>query len=191
MGGAVQTDQPSALLITWSCYGTWLPGDRRGFDSNMLNPKGHFERKHNVPGTPLTADDRYTRTIAENRQRGATVWLSRSLASTAAKGLIEAASTRQWRILRGAVMANHIHVVVFDCPDNGPLVRRILKGVSQRAMSLAVGQSRRWWTQGGSDRYLHGHLAIEAAIRYVANQEGMLAAIRDGQVVAEDLRGPR
>ena len=62
-----------------------------------------------------------------------------------------------WRIVRGAIMANHIHVVIADCPDDGPGVRRILKGNSQADLSDAAGATRRSWTQGGSDRYLHDH----------------------------------
>jgi hypothetical protein len=176
----VQIDQPFALLITWTCYGTWLPGDRRGYVSNTLRPAGNFERKRNLPGTPVAADDPYTRAVARSHQRRPTVWLSSALAFAAADALSEAACLRRWQLLRGAVMANHCHVVVFDCPDSGPLVRRILKGVSQRALSRAVGQPRRWWTQGGSDRYLHGHAAIEAAIHYVADQQRMLATILNG-----------
>ncbi|MCH7687154.1 MAG: hypothetical protein IH899_10815 [Planctomycetes bacterium] len=69
-----------------------------------------------------------------------------------------------------------------DCPDDGPAVRRVFKGVSQAALSRRHGQPRRWWTQGGSDRYLHTERAILGACRYVAGQEGMLVGIVDGKV---------
>ncbi len=42
-------------LLTWTCYGHWLPGDSRGFVGNVLNDLG--ERVvHNLPGTPYAAD---------------------------------------------------------------------------------------------------------------------------------------
>lgn len=79
-------------------------------------------------------------------------------------------------------MRNHVHVLVCNCPDDGPAVRRVLKGVSQAALNDVEGV-RRWWTSGGSDRYKHGNDAIEAAFAYVANQEGKLVEIVETQVV--------
>lgn len=128
------------------------------------------------------ADDAYTRQRARALQKGPTSLLSSGLALDTAEALIEAAHQRGWRIVRGAVMSNHVHVLVMDCPDDGPAVRRILKGSSQAALSEKAGQSRRWWTAGGSDRYKHTWEAIEAAIHYVAQQPGMLAEIVDMEV---------
>ena len=138
----MEPDQPFALLITWTCYGTWLPGDERGHVSNTLLPEGGHRGKQNVPGTPVSAGDEYTRQPARALQKGETVWLSADQARSAAQALVEAAKTREWKILRGAIMANHVHVVVSDCPDDGPAARRILKGTSQAALTSATGHSR-------------------------------------------------
>jgi REP element-mobilizing transposase RayT len=174
-------DRPFALHITWTCYTTWLPGDRRGYVSNTLLPEGGSLPRQNMPGTPVTADDPLTRERARALQKGATVYLSPEEAQWAAQALIEAARARTWRILRAAVMANHVHVVLTDCPDDGPAVRRVLKGCSQAALNKATGRRQRWWTAGGSDRYKHDHAAIEAAVEYVARQPGVLAQIVDMQ----------
>jgi len=173
---------PFALLITWTCYGTWLPGDERGYVSNTVMPTRGFLPKENTPGTPYTRDDAYARQRARALQKQPTVLLSPSEALWVAEALVQAAHSRQWRILRGAIMANHLHVVITDCPDNGPAVRRILKGNSQAALSAATGRQQRWWTAGGSDRYKHGNAAIGAAVQYVAEQPDMLAQIIDMQV---------
>ncbi len=175
----MSTDEIFALHITWTCYGTWLPGDERGHVSNVLSSEVGFDPKHNVPGTPITAGDDYTRSQARAQQKHATVWLTADQALGAAEELVKAARERHWRIPRAALMANHMHVIVMDCPRDGPAVRRALKGVSQAALSRALGKPRRWWTQGGSDRYKHGAEAVEAAIAYVANQERKLAEIVD------------
>src|SRR5207244_721441 len=130
----------------------------------------------------IAPGDAYTRERARALQKGETVWLTPAQAVVAATALVAAARERGWRILRAAVMANHIHVVITDCPDDGPSVRRVLKGVSQAALSRAQGQPQRWFTAGGSDRYKHGTAAVEAAITYVANQHGKLAEIIDMEV---------
>jgi REP element-mobilizing transposase RayT len=173
------TDEPFALLITWTCYGTWLPGDPRGHVSNVLLSEGGFQPKRNVPDTPVAAGHDHTRRRARALQRGETVRLTVDQAVVAASALVTAARERTWRIVRGAVMANHIHVVVMNCPDDGPAVRRVLKGVSQAALSRADGAARRWSTQGGSDRYKHGAAAVEAAVAYVASQKYILVEIVD------------
>ena len=171
--------RPFAIHITWTCYGTWLPGDPRGYVSNTLLPDGGFEPKQNTPGTPYTQDDTHTREQAGENQVHPTVRLGREQAVCVAETLVEAASARGWRIIRAATMDNHTHVVITDCPDDGPAVRRVLKGVTQAALSAQLGHPRRWWTEGGSDRYKHDHEAIEAAVGYVARQPGMLAGVDD------------
>jgi REP element-mobilizing transposase RayT len=180
-----------ALLITWTCYGTWLPGDRRGYVSNIRHPNRKAERKHNVPGTAFTEDHARTRELATAAQKYATAELDNQLAFVAAQSLIEASIDRQWHITRAALMWNHVHVIVTNCPDNGPEVRRILKGVSQNALSKSCGSARRWWTAGGRDRYKHGEHAILAAVNYVANQPDPLVEIVDMRIIvpASERRG--
>jgi REP element-mobilizing transposase RayT len=180
----MRPDDAFALHITWTCYGTWLPGDGRGHVSNVRLPDGSYEPKQNIPGTPIAAGDEYTRERARSLQKGETVWLAPAEALCTATALASAARERGWRIVRAAIMANHVHVVVCDCPDDGPAVRRVLKGVSQSALSRSLGHSRRWWTQGGSDRYKHGTAAVENAVNYVANQDYKLAEIVDMEVHA-------
>jgi REP element-mobilizing transposase RayT len=177
----MSNERPFALLITWTCYGTWLPGDPRGHVSNTLLPEGGFLPKENVPGTPYSQGDEFTRQRARSLQRGPTVYLTAEQALVVADSLCQAAQTRGWRILRGSVMANHVHVVVMDCPIDGPAVRRVLKGTSQASLNDHVGHNQRWWTAGGSDRYKNDWPAIEAAVKYVADQHGKLATILDGR----------
>jgi REP element-mobilizing transposase RayT len=146
-------ERPFALHITWTCYGTWLPGDPRGHVSNLQLPKGGFLPKQNVAGTPYNAGDVFTQSRARALQKQETVYLTLKQADAVAASLCRAAQSRAWRILRGAIMANHVHVVLMDCPNDGPAVRRILKGTSQADLTDHVGHTKRWWTAGGSDRY--------------------------------------
>lgn len=173
---------PFALLETWTCHGQWLPGDERGYVSNTLTDQG-YRPKRNQPGTPYDRDDARTYERAKQLQKYPTVWLTSEQASCVARSAIAAAIDRDWVILRGAVMSNHVHMLVAQCPDDGPAVRRVLKGVTQAALNKLAGTPGRWWTRGGSDRYKHGAHAIEVAERYVANQERMLVAIVNNEIV--------
>lgn len=181
-------DENFALLITWTCYGTWLPGDRRGYVANTRLADASYEPKHNIPGTPITADHPVTREHAAAKQKHATTTLDQEHALVAARAIVDACAIRHWHVVRAALMWNHVHVMVMQCPDNGPEVRRILKGVSQNAICKHDGKSRRWWTEKGSDRYLHGERAILTATQYVANQPNPLAEIVDMKVVVPSER---
>ncbi len=86
-------------------------------------------------------------------------------------------------------MGNHVHVLITDCPDDGPAVRRILKGNTQAALSRMLGHAGKWWTEGGSNRYLKGEQAIDETDDYIRNQEYILAQIIDMQVVPSERRG--
>ncbi len=81
-------------------------------------------------------------------------------------------------------MSNHVHLVTVNVPDDGPGVRRIYKGVSQKKLTERAnhGTSRRWWTAGGSDRYLHDDRSIEGAIQYVEQQHGALVRIVENAI---------
>jgi REP element-mobilizing transposase RayT len=179
-------EQPFAMFFTWTTYGTWLPGDERGHVSNRLRPDGRFEPKQNRPGTPYAAGDPFTRQRARELQSWPTVWLTEPQAAVVAKSLAELSQLRGWMILRAAVMSNHVHVVLAKCPTDGPAVRRILKGVTQSDLSKSVGQSRRWWTSGGSDRLRQGEPSILETVRYTANQPGKLAEIVENRVLCRN-----
>ena len=179
-------EQAFALLITWTCYGTWLPGDERGYVANTRSTSGGFQPLHNIPGTRVDSDDADSRLLARSLQKGTTVLLTPTQAMVAPEALVAAAAIRDWRIHRGAVMANHVHLVVVKCPDDGPAVRRVFKGVADSSLRKRFPSTGRWWTQGGSNRYLHGESAIVAAARYVENQEFCLAQIDDNVVMRID-----
>ena len=134
-------------------------------------------------GTSFDRGETATYVRARELQRHETVNLTVEQARVAARAMVEAAMEREWVILQGAVMTNHVHIVVAQCPDNGSAVRRILKGTSQAALSRFAGKLRKWWTTGGSDRYKHGEGAVAAAVRYVDEQERMLVKIVNNEIV--------
>ena len=149
---------------------------------HTLLAHGVWEGRENAPETPYAAAHERTRTIAASLQKDTTVWLTEEQAEVVALELIDSSHRRGWRIGRAAIMANHVHVVIFDTPPDGPTVRRVLKGTTQAALSKHHSSPRRWWTAGGSDRYKNDDEAIETALRYVENQKGILVEIRDGAI---------
>ncbi|MEX0715812.1 MAG: hypothetical protein WD066_04460 [Planctomycetaceae bacterium] len=178
-------DDAFALLITWTTYGTWLPGDPRGHASNIIDEDRRYERRRGEFGAPYGSGDSHTLARASRLQNDSTVWLDRESAAVAAKAIVEACRERGWRIRRAALMANHAHVLIEDCGTDAGPVRRILKGVSQAKLSDHAGINRRWFTRGGSDRRKRGANAIATAMRYVENQKGFLVRVAETAIVEE------
>jgi len=176
------SDKPFALHITWTTYGTWLPGDKRGYVSPTRLPTGGALPKKNIYGTDYTRNDPYTKHIADSQQKYDTVLLTLDLANVVAAQLIASCEERHWHIAQAAIMTNHVHVVVMLCPEDGSAVRRILKGVSQAALSKHTGKNQRWWTTRGSNRYKYDQEAIDNAVHYDQRQEGMLVGIENMKI---------
>ena len=64
-------------LLTWTCYGTWLPGDKRGFVSPR--PDGHGELVlHNIPGTPYDEDEPELERMTRSRLAGPPISLNQA-----------------------------------------------------------------------------------------------------------------
>ncbi len=172
------------LFLTWTTYGTWLPGDKRGYVSNTRLPDSRYREKNNVPGVPYDGDDAATRLAAEQAQKFDTVWLDAGQAQMAGAALCDAAQARGWHIVRAAIMANHVHVLTVGCPNDGSAVLRIYKGVSSARLSKAHGSALRWWTDGGSKRYLNDAAGIAGVERYIRDQDRILCEVVNNQVVA-------
>ncbi len=174
---------PFALFITWTTYGTWLPGDPRGYVSNTLMDNGRYTPKQNRRGSPISRGSPQTLAAAKQAQKHDTVWLRLEQAITVAEALKNAAAQRHWHIIRAAVMAGHVHTLTANCPDDGPAVRRIFKGVSNADLCTAAGTPGRWWTRGGSGRYLHSQNSADAVEQYIRNQQSILCEIINMQVI--------
>jgi REP element-mobilizing transposase RayT len=173
----------SCVFLTWSTYGTWLPGDPRGYVSNTLKPGGSYEPRHNVPGTPYTADDPFTFAQAEMLRKFPSVHLSPVTARWAAEGLILAAKENKWHITRGAIMAAHVHLLLPLADHKSWWVRKILKGRASRYMSDQQRKTWRWWAAGGRDDHVSKERSLENVARYIEGQPGILAYIEDNVIV--------
>jgi REP element-mobilizing transposase RayT len=164
-------------LLTWTTYGTWLPGDLRGFVSNVRDGLG-AEVRHNVAGTTYDANMPSLERSARAALKGTPVYLETGQAQVLIKQFRETATYRTWQLLAAAVMANHVHLVVGVVGDSEPSVLLAsFKSYGSRTLSRLWGKpsSGTWWTESGSKRKLPNLDAVHAAIHYVERQACSLA----------------
>jgi REP element-mobilizing transposase RayT len=159
-------------FLTWTTYGTWLPGDERGFVSNVREGPGP-EVRHNTPGTPYDRDMPDLRRSAQAALKCPPIYLGLEQAEALLEQFHETARYRGWELLAIGIMANHVHIVVGvpGDPDPSDLLESF-KPYGSRKLNRRWGKpaSETWWTEGGSKRKLRDEAAIRAAIEYVRNQ---------------------
>ena len=164
-------------LLTSTTYGTWLPGDERGFIGTVKDGPGPRVR-HNVPETPVDKDFRGLRQSARELLKCPPILLNQEQALVVLDQFRETAAFRRWLLLAGAVMANHFHLVVAADEDvHSTILLRDFKSYASRALNRKWSKpaSGTWWTESGSRRTLPDERAVEAAIEYVRCQQYSLA----------------
>jgi hypothetical protein len=151
-------------FLTWTTYGTWLPGDERGW----VDKSGQFR----PPNPALEAVARILLTeepcFLNDDQR-------RLVEQTIAKHC----AIRGWQLHVVRCRTNHVHVVV-TAPIHPKLVRdqfkawctRHLKEL-QRANNPDPSQALRvhWWAEGGSARWLNDEESLGEAILYMRDYQ--------------------
>jgi REP element-mobilizing transposase RayT len=150
-----------AYHLIWTTYGTWLPGDKRGWI--------HSGKLGVQPPDP-------------ERERAASALMSEAavILTPSQRAIVEQTITdhcriRNWTLHAVKARTNHIHVVVTaDCdPDE---VMNQFKAWCSRRLSddsgltrpVAVRAGRRhWFTEGGDKEVIEDEGYLENAIRYV------------------------
>jgi REP element-mobilizing transposase RayT len=157
---------------TWTTYGSWLPGDERGFVSNIRDGPGP-EVRHNIPGTPYDADMLALERAARSRLKCEPIRLTQTQADVLLHQFQETATYRERQLLAVGIMANHCHLVVGTPGDPDPSkLLADFKSYGSRSLNRRWPKpaSGTWWTDSGSKRKLPDANAILATIKYVIEQ---------------------
>ena len=161
--------EPLAYFLTWPTYGTWLPGDERGWTQY-----GHGWKP---PDTvrKLEAEAVMTEDACrfDGEQRDAVE-----------QQIAETCNIRGWELHAVNCRSNHVHIVV-TAGQAPKIVRNQLKAWCTRRLKELEAVHRdaqgreleetalreNWWAERGSQRFINDAESLEAAILYV----------RDGQ----------
>ena len=152
-------DDPIALFLTWSTYGTWLPGDSRGWVDY-----GRGWRLP-VPWRQLETAARMTEDACR---------LTSEMRAAVEQQLEETCGIRSWQLFAKNCRYNHVHIVV-AAPNTDPKrVRTTLKAWASRCLRDGFDRSREnWWTERGSIRRIFDEASLEAAIIYVKDGQDL------------------
>jgi hypothetical protein len=166
---------PLAYFLTWSTYGTWLPGDTRGW----------IEYRHGwrLPDPVLELES--AARMTENACR-----LSIQQRRIVEAQIVETCQIRGWLLHAVNCRSNHLHVVV-TANRHPKIVRnqlkawctRRLKEAQRHELAMTGGRTRGnsttprilscavvrqcWWAERGSQRFINDEETLELAILYV------------------------
>jgi REP element-mobilizing transposase RayT len=154
---------PLAFFLTWTTYGTWLPGDSRGWTDSA--------------GSMHTAAPRLAR-AAQRAMIGPATGLSVSQRQRVEQAIAEHAAVRGWTLHAVQCRTAHVHVVVTAADISPETIMTQFKAWSTRALNatrdMQSGLHRgRVWTRGGSMRRIYDEEGLAAVATYVVEcQDG-------------------
>ena len=144
---------PLAYFLTWTTYGTWLPGDERGW-----NRRGQVA---NLEPNKLFVEVNRSRMVEKE------FLLTDADRETMANVIAKHCEIRSWVLRALSVRSNHVHVVVSVGEYAPETVRDQLKAWSSRRLKEAYPKRKRFWTEGASCRWINHDDDLEAAMIYV------------------------
>lgn len=152
---------PLAYLLTWTTYGTWLPGDARGW----------VHHGEGGPHVPYRAPDAARQQRARSRMKGDPVRLNAARRQIVEASIRESYRLRGWPVHALTVRSNHVHLVVTAGDRRPEFVMTHLKAWASRWLNERTAGPRplRWWTRHGSTRYINFEAGPARAIRYVSS----------------------
>ena len=155
-------DEQLAFFLTWTTYGTWLPGDNRGWVAKpgqfrAADPKREESARKRLTEDPLTLDDQQRAIVEATVRRHCEI--------------------RHWYVHAVACRTNHVHVVVTAKVDPEIIMdqfkawctRHLKRRDADREPARPVRQN--WWTQRGSKRFINDNEGLEGAIKYVLEEQ--------------------
>jgi len=170
-------------FITVVTYGTWLPGDERGFVSHTRPNRDTGKRViENRPQTERLADNPALKRHSAAIMTGQPIYLTLAQAEELLAQFHETAAYRKWRLWAVSIMANHFHAVVGVSGDPEPeTIRGDLKSYGSRRLNRGWGKPKNgtWWADGGSNRKLATEESLLQAVRYTIDQEHPLVIWSD------------
>lgn len=151
-------DDPLAYFLTWTTYGSWLPGDDRGW-------------WHKSDGERYESNE-WLHEISALQMVEGTFLLSDSDRAVVKSTVGRHCEIRCWRLHALSARSNHVHVVVTTPGYPPETVRDQLKAWCTRNLKPCHKSRKRFWTEGASCRSINHEQDLEKAIVYVNEAQG-------------------
>ena len=163
-----ERDDPITLFITWTTYGSWLPGDSRGWK--------HWKKGEQQP-QPVLED------WCKGRMKEKPVLLNEQQ-RLAVEGVIrDHAAHRGWELHAVSVRSNHVHVAVTVVPKVSSKNTRVADGIKRVRDELKANgtrvlrrlenpiQNEKVWTKVGDIQIIDTDDDLEQVVLYISEAQ--------------------
>ena len=153
------TGEPLAYFITWTTYGTWIPGDERGWNRKGLaeiqagNSRLERSARRKMSETSFVMNDRYREIVEQTIHRHCEI--------------------RKWYLHAVNPRTNHVHVVVTAPGYDPKTVREQFQAWCTRKLKESVCDRKHFWTEGGSGRFVNTEEELARVIQYVLEAQDL------------------
>ena len=138
------------FMATWTTYGTWFQGDRRGYVKNgiTLGANAQLEKSNEE----LLKHDK--------------ILIPKTLRKTVENAILKEAKAIGQQVYAIAICSNHVHIVVESTDDKcGYSVGRFKRAATKALRKY--GFVDKVWTKGYDKRYCYSQNDLETRIKYV------------------------
>jgi REP element-mobilizing transposase RayT len=150
---------PIGYFLTWVTYGTWLPGDGRGwveykFGWRMPNPIRELEARARMTEDACVLAPEQRRIVEAQ--------------------IAETCAHRGWTLHAVNCRSNHVHAVVSANVLSPKKIRVDLKAWATRCLRASDPKCENWWAERGSIRYLNGEESLHDTTFYVRDGQDLV-----------------
>jgi hypothetical protein len=154
---------PKAYFITFTCYGTHLPGDGSGWAT----------RKQNVHGTPFPEASNPLESYCVDQMKDPRYKLDQTRRGLVRKAILEICRRRGWLPRAIHVRPLHVHSVVEAEAEPDIVLNAFKCRASFRLNRSGLDPNPiRRWTEDGSKKYLWTDEQVNRAVDYVLYEQG-------------------
>ena len=148
---------PLAYHINLHAYGSWIPGDTRG-----------WHHRGDGPTSPPRPGVESLRAISRELQRDPTIALTEPMIALILESIASTSRSRGWTLHAAAAVSSHFHAVV-GAPTLGITILQEIRDDSARLLSTRGlrESSARFWSEGGHFTTIHTSAQLKRAIEYV------------------------
>jgi REP element-mobilizing transposase RayT len=159
---------PLAYFITFTCYGTWLHGEK----------PTSVDRFTNTPGCDFLSFDKHKLNFVKKRMAETPYFLDETRRQIVLQAILEVCKYREWVLLAAHVRSNHVHLVIHAITTPEHILSSVKSYASRHLNQTKFDRCRvNRWTHHGSTRYLWTEAEIEATVHYVVNEQGLPMAV--------------
>jgi len=142
------------FMATWTTYGTWLQGSKKGYVKNGITIKANPELEKS--NKELLKHDK--------------IKIPKSLRIIVKNAILKEAEEIGQKVYAIAVCSNHVHIVIESIGKRcGYSVGRFKKAATK--ILRKYGFNDKVWTKGFDKRYCYNEQELEKKIKYVQRHE--------------------